>query len=60
MQVIQAMVLDLFKKNHEVYFDNYFTSVPLMENLKENGVNAAGIVRLNGKARPIEMEKDLD
>ena len=56
-QVVQTMVMDLLKKNHEVYFDNFFTSVPLMEYLKENGVNAAGTVR---KALPIDMENDLD
>ena len=59
-QVVQTMVLDLLKKNHEVYFDNFFTSVPLMEYLKENGVNATGTVRLNRKALPIDMKKDLD
>ena len=32
------------KKHHEFYFDNFFTSVPLMEYLKENGVKAAGTV----------------
>ena len=57
---MQTMVMDLLKKNHQVYFDNFFTSVALMEYLKENGVNAAGTIRLNRKALPIDMEKDLD
>ena len=34
-QVVQTMVSDILNKNHEVYFDNFFTSVPLMEYLKE-------------------------
>ena len=59
-QVVQTMAMDLLKKNHEVYFDNFFTSVPLMEYLKENGVNAGGTVRLNRKALPIDMENNLD
>ena len=59
-QVVQTMVMDLLKKSNKVYFDNFFTSVPLMEYLKENGVNAADTVRLNRKARPIDMENDLD
>ena len=54
-QVVQTIVLDILKKNYEVYFDNSFTSVPLMENLKENGVNAAGTVRPNCKARPCPL-----
>ena len=59
-KVIQTMTTDLFNKNHEVYFDNYFTSVPLMEYLKANGVNAAGTIRMNRKALPIGMEGALD
>lgn len=59
-QVVQAMVSGILKKNHEVYFDNFSTSVPFMEYLKENGVNAAGTVRLSRKVLPIDMEKDLD
>ena len=47
-QVVHTMVFDLLK-NHEVYFNSFFTSVPLMKYLKENGVNAAGTVRLNCK-----------
>ena len=49
------MVLDILNTNYEVCSDNSFTSVPLMENLKENGVNAAGTVRLNCKARPCPL-----
>ena len=46
-QVVQSMTADLFSKGHEVYFDNFFTSVLLMEYLMQNGVNAAGTVLLN-------------
>ena len=31
-----------------------------MEYLKKDGVNAAGIARLNRTALPIDMEKNLD
>ena len=30
-QVLQTMTKDLFGKYHQVYFDNIFTSIPLME-----------------------------
>jgi hypothetical protein len=59
-QVVQTKTQDLLNRNHEVYFDNFFTSIPLMEFLKENGVNAAGTVRLNRKGLPVGMEEVLD
>ena len=59
-QVVQTMTEDLAGKNHEVYFDNFFTSIPLMEYLKENGINAAGTVRMNRKALPVGMEEGLE
>lgn len=58
--VVQTMTDDLLNKNHEVYFDNYFTSVPLLEYLKVNGVHAAGTVRMNRKALPVGLNEDLD
>lgn len=58
-QVVQSMTTDLFKKGHDVSFDNFLTSVSLMEYLMENGVNAAGTVRLNRKGLPIALDDDL-
>ena len=43
--VIKIMTMDLHNKDHQVYFDNYFMSIPLLEYLKENGVDACGTVR---------------
>lgn len=59
-QVVKTMTMDLHDKNHQVYFDNYFTSVPLLEYLKENGVDACGTVRAVRKALPVGLESDLD
>lgn len=59
-KVVQTMTDDLFNKNHEVYFDNYFTSVPLMEYLKVKGVHAAGTIRTNRKGLPVGLDEDLD
>ena len=59
-QVIKSMTMDLHNKNHQVYFDNYFTSVPLLEYLKENGVDACGTVCAVRKALPVGLENDLD
>ena len=32
--VVAHFTSDLLQKNHHIYFDNYFSSVPLMEYLK--------------------------
>lgn len=50
---------DLFHKHQEVYFDNYFSSVALMEYLRQNGVHAAGTVRLSRKGLPVGMNEKL-
>lgn len=47
-----SVVMNLLKKvenpqNHEIYFDNFFSSIPLMMKLAEKGYFAAGTVRTN-------------
>lgn len=47
-------------KNHKVFFDNYFTSVSLMEFLSEKGIFASGTCRSNRTERcPIAIEKKV-
>lgn len=49
-------------KNHKVYFDNYFTSLPLLQSLKENGILALGTLRPNrmvGAQKLLKTDKDL-
>lgn len=58
-RVVQTMTVDLFNKNHQLFFDNYFTSVPLMKYLKTNGVNACGTIRTNRKYYQLEWMKVL-
>ena len=58
--VVCEMVEDLFGGGHEVYFDNFFNSVPLMDFLKEKKVSACGTIRSNRKGLPLLIkEKDL-
>ncbi|XP_039666277.1 piggyBac transposable element-derived protein 3 [Perca fluviatilis] len=47
-------------KNHKVFADNYFTSVPLVQHLKERGIHYIGTVRMN-RVRDCTMmdEKEL-
>lgn len=42
----------------QLFFDSYFTSTGLMEDLAQRGVLAVGTVRTNRKDLPEEMKKD--
>jgi len=44
-RVFKTLTTDFFGKFHELYFDNYFTSLPVMHYLRMNGVYACGTVR---------------
>ena len=48
-----TFVLDLVKglehKSYNIYFDNYYTSVPLLLALAEKGVGACRMIRANCK-----------
>jgi hypothetical protein len=44
---------DLEGKNHLLYFDNYFNSVELMEQLKSKDIHALGTVQSKRKYLPI-------
>ena len=56
--VVAYFTADLVGKNHKVYFDNYFSSVPLMEYLKTNKIFACATIRSNRKYLPNNMKKD--
>ncbi|KAM7282123.1 piggyBac transposable element-derived protein 3 [Ixodes scapularis] len=46
--------------NYQLYFDNYFTSIPLLRRLKKDGILAAGTVRTNRLAKcPISGTKAM-
>uniref|UniRef100_A0A3Q3EL87 PiggyBac transposable element-derived protein domain-containing protein n=1 Tax=Labrus bergylta TaxID=56723 RepID=A0A3Q3EL87_9LABR len=47
-------------KNHKVFADNYFTSVPLVQHLKERGIHYVGTIRMNRMKHCTMMdEKEL-
>ena len=51
-KVVNYLTAELDGKNYHIYFDNYFTSVKLMENLKERQINACGVVNRTRKYLP--------
>ena len=52
------MTKDVFGKNHQVYFDSYFSTLPLLEYLKANGVQACGTVRSDLRFLPINLKSE--
>ena len=57
-KVVIGMANDLVGKNHQLCFDNYFSSVALMDYLKENGVRAYGTIRSTRKDLPDGLKAD--
>lgn len=51
-RVVKDLTRKLAGGNHHVYFDNFFTSVPLMIALKEDNIFACGTVRSNRRRLP--------
>ena len=44
-RVVKSLTSDLKGKYHHVYFDNYFTSLHLLEDLEEDNIYACGTAR---------------
>ena len=50
--VVTNMIRPYMNKNHHVYFDNFFSSVKLLEHLESNDTYACATVRCNRKDLP--------
>ena len=57
-KVVIHLTSDLFRKNHKVYFDNYYSSVPLLEYLLLHKVFCCGTIRSNRKYLPKGLKRD--
>ena len=44
-------------KNHHVFFDNFFTSEELLQDLVEDGIFACGTARKDRKGFPDELKR---
>ena len=48
-------------KHHKLFFDNWFTTLPLLQFLKSKGIHAVGTIRANRmKNCPVMASKDLE
>ncbi|XP_031338816.1 piggyBac transposable element-derived protein 4-like [Photinus pyralis] len=51
-RVIHQLTSHLRRKNHMLYFDNFFNNVPLMEDLKRHDIHAVGTVNMARRYLP--------
>ena len=56
-RVVDFLTKPVQNKFHHVYFDNFFSSVDLLEHLEENDTYACSTVRINRKGLPPEIKK---
>ena len=48
-------------KHHKLYFDNWLTTLPLLQFLKMKGIDPPGTIRMNRtKCCPLQANKDLE
>ncbi|KAK9694561.1 Transposase IS4 [Popillia japonica] len=54
------ILLSLGKHPYHIFFDNFFTTVPLLEELGNNGIRGTGTIRENRTSRcPLEDSKSM-
>ena len=56
-RVVKTLTSDLKGKYHHVYFDNYFTSLKLLEDLEKDNTYACGTARKDRKGFPPQLKK---
>ena len=56
-RVVKDLTRPIKKKHHNVFFDNFFTSVKLLEDLEKDGIYACGTARIDRKGFPPSLKK---
>ena len=54
--MVKKLTEDLKNKNHHVFFDNYFTSYQLLEDLEKDGIYGCGTARKDRKEFPAALK----
>ncbi|XP_060863545.1 piggyBac transposable element-derived protein 3-like [Metopolophium dirhodum] len=57
-RVVLELTKSIWNEQREIYFDNYFSSLPLVQKLKLENTLARGTIRTNRKGLPTEMCTD--
>ena len=56
-KIVEDLMLPLFNKGYHLYIDNWYTSIPLLQYLRENDTLACGTIRKNRKGFPEVVSK---
>ena len=56
-RVVVDLVKPYFGHGYHIYFDNFFTLVPLVQELARHRTMACGTVRMNRKELPADVKK---
>ncbi|XP_044755093.1 piggyBac transposable element-derived protein 4-like [Coccinella septempunctata] len=59
-RVVKDLTKNIAGEYHKVYFDNYFTSMNLMNDLKNSKIHGCGIVRKDRKGLPKDLKRDKE
>lgn len=59
-RVTKDLTKDLIGKGHNLYFDNFFNSMPLQRYLQDNVIYACGTARKGRKDTPTDVKEDKD
>ena len=54
--VVRSLTSDLKGKNHDIYFDNYFTSTNLIDQLEKDGIYSCGTARKDRRGFPEQLK----
>lgn len=57
-RVVMDLTRSLVNKHHHVFMDNYFTSLPLLRQLRSENIYACGTIRKNRKGLPTDLIPD--
>ena len=57
-KVVLPLSESIMERHHQLFFDNYFTSVNLLSTLLNNGTYACGTIRTNRKQYPAEISEE--
>ena len=55
--VVRRLTHNILNRNHQVYFDNFFTSINLLVYLLKNGTYASGTLRTNRLGFPCQLKQ---
>ena len=58
-KVVRELTAELRGKHHQLFFDSYFTSIPLLLALREDDLYGCGTVKANRKGLPQEFRFEI-